>query len=110
MVAGRETEHLYRGFPFHPFHHPPPDGKGFGDRYGNELNLRHLHPESVRRSAGGPSERRGVRELPYLDSRPFGREGFHGNVQREERPGIGEREWQRQERAVLVNGNYQPGE
>lgn len=110
MVAGREAEHLYRGFPFHPFHPPPPDGKGFGDRYGNELDLRHLHPESVRRPAGGPSERLGMREAPYLDSHPFSREGFHGNVQRVERAGVVEREWQRRDMAALVNGDYQPGE
>ncbi|XP_078367195.1 uncharacterized protein LOC144651177 isoform X2 [Oculina patagonica] len=108
MVAGREAEHLYRGFPFHPFHPPPPDGKGFGDRYGNELDLRHLHPESVRRPAGGPSERLGMRETPYLDSHPFSREVLHGNVQRVERAGIGEREWQRRDRVALVNGDYQP--
>lgn len=109
MVANREADHLYRGFPFHPFHPPPADGKGFGDRYGNELDLRHLQPESVRRLAGGPSERLGVREMPFLDSQSFNRENFHGNVQRVERSTNGEREWQRRDRVTLVNGDYQPG-
>lgn len=107
MAASREAE-LYRGFPFHPFHPPPPEGKGFGDRYGNGLDLRHLQPESMRRSAGGPSERLAVRESPYLDSRPFGHESFPGNVPRIDRGG-GEREWQRRDRTPLVNGDYHHG-
>lgn len=108
IAAGREADHLYRGFPFHPFHHPPPDGKGFGDRYGNELDLRHLQPDTARRSSVGPSERPGLHDTPFLDSHPFTREGFHGNLPRVERGGGGEREWQRRDLAALVNGEYKP--
>lgn len=107
IAASREADHLYRGFPFHPFHHPPPDGKGFGDRYGNELDLRHLQPDTARRSSVGPSERPGLHDAPFLDSHPFTREGFHGNLPRVERGG-GEREWQRRDLAALVNGEYKP--
>ena len=96
---------MYRGFPFHPFHPPPPDGKGFGDRYGNELELRRLQPESMRRSAGGSSERQSLHESPHLDSRSFGHEGFHGNLPRVDR----EREWQKRDRTALLNGDYHPG-
>lgn len=106
MATSREADHLYRGFPFHPFHHPPPDGKGFGDRYGNELDLRHLQPDNGRRrSSVGPSERLGLHDAPFLDSHPFNREGFHGNLPRVERGGS-EREWQRRDMAALVNGEY----
>jgi len=105
LAVSRDSEHLYRGFPFHPFHPPPPDGKGFGDRYGNELDLRHLHRESLRRPAGEPPERPGMREPLYLDNHPFAREGFRGGIPRMDR-GIGDREWQRRERTPLLNGDY----
>ena len=105
LAVSRDSEHLYRGFPFHPFHPRPPDGKGFGDRYGNELDLRHLHPESLRRPTGEPLERPGMREPLYLDNHPFAREGFRGGIPRIDR-GIADREWQRRERTPLLNGDY----
>ena len=108
LPVSRESEHIYRGFPFHPFHPPLPDGKGFGDRYGNELDLRHLQAESMRRSAGEPSERLGVRKSPYLDSRAFGHEAFHSSMPRMDR-GNGESEWRRRDRAALVNGDFHHG-
>ena len=110
MAVGREADNLYRGFPFHPFHPPPPEAKGFGDRYGNELDLRHPQNESMRRSAGPPSDQLAVRESPYLDSNPFGHEGFHSIVQRTDKfRGGGDMEWQRRDRMALVNGDYTHG-
>ena len=103
MAPGCEKD-LYRPFPFH--HSYPsqlPDGKAFGDRYGNELDLYHIQHESMNRVK--PPERLGIHEPTYLDPYPFSREGFQSSIPRVDRAS-----GERQERPLFLNGDYRPGQ
>lgn len=102
LMPGREAGHLYRGFPYHSFHHPPSEGKGFSDHY--EPDFRHPHSENMRRSTGGASERVGV---PYLEPKTFGHKGFQHSAARIDSGKVDEeREWQQRDRNAIVNGDY----
>lgn len=103
LVPGREAGHLYRGFPYHSFHRPPPEGKGFSDHFGNEADLRHPHNDIMRRSVGPPEQL----VVPYLDSNAFGHKSFHSSPARvDSGKDEGERRWQQGDRRALVNGEY----
>lgn len=106
LVPGREAGHLYRGFPYHSFHRPPPEGKGFSDHFGNKADLRHPHNDIMRRSVGPPEQL----VVPYLDSNAFGHKSFHSSPARvDSGKDEGERRWQQEDRRALVNGEYHHG-